>query len=626
MNESNVFSIINQKYNLNINKNHIEKIANDNSYSIEEKFKEFNIKLTLIDIDSLARINSINLLSSIKYENDFEWCFIEKNQNKITIYRNNNKVHEYDFGTFKEFQINSIYKMSNKNYLISNLYFDKTLKISITYFLMQLLFDLLIFGLTIFGNYYLKIIMDKIFPSENISGCITLSLIFFSIFTINLIFECVSNIFKINKSNEIALHLFNKTIDKNYHHFENYETLIYDTKFLSIYIRKTMFEQVSFYSSIVILFLILIITIIFNYVYLVMFLISSISTIFFGFIKFKQNEKWNQKEITNQNNLEVKLNYFNKFCQNEKSTTKFKNYKDNIISQINLNCNDSNSFFMNKNKIGNIEMGINKIIYYLIIILSFWYMIDISKNIKFSEIIFFLGLLEISNIHTNDISSFISEIPLYKQSKSIINKILNIKIPNQVKELEKINKITIKSIDINNKFYKKSISFENDTLLTGSNGIGKTSLLKSLFNMENLNNILVNNKEIKSKEDFVSNIIYMNSNSNMELIDHSILFNSENSSLILEILNELNIKNFEFNSQSQGEKQIFSLLYLLNEKNKIILLDEVLSNVSVQNKIYLLSKIKPIIIKNNFLIMVSHDPKIKNKFKQEVNLNEFIQN
>lgn len=81
--------------------------------------------------------------------------------------------------------------------------------------------------------------------------------------------------------------------------------------------------------------------------------------------------------------------------------------------------------------------------------------------------------------------------------------------------------------------------------------------------------------------------------------------------------------NFEQNiNLSTGQQQILAFLNLLKYKNKLLLLDEPLAHVDTDNKKIILDSILPLVLKNNFVIYVSHDHYLKNYFDQIINLND----
>ncbi len=97
--------------------------------------------------------------------------------------------------------------------------------------------------------------------------------------------------------------------------------------------------------------------------------------------------------------------------------------------------------------------------------------------------------------------------------------------------------------------------------------------------------------------------------------------------LIITIIQEAHITTLtDLQKLSSGQKQILGFLSLLLFKNKVILADELLSNVSIKLKKILYEKIKPLITASNLLVVVDHDINVKNHFKHTVEVDTCIKN
>ena len=165
----------------------------------------------------------------------------------------------------------------------------------------------------------------------------------------------------------------------------------------------------------------------------------------------------------------------------------------------------------------------------------------------------------------------------------------------------------------------------NDTFLCGKSGSGKTTLLKQIARIKkcNLNEIWINNLDVNfyDSKTIENNIFYLSDSSYYsEQILIKLLMGKYNNE-VKEIINYMNLKSINENELSTGQKQALAFICLLNFENKIILLDEVLNNVDIELKHYLLSIIKPLIVKNNFIVIIDHQ-NLKDYFSNTVVINE----
>ena len=141
-----------------------------------------------------------------------------------------------------------------------------------------------------------------------------------------------------------------------------------------------------------------------------------------------------------------------------------------------------------------------------------------------------------------------------------------------------------------------NISLKNSEIIIimGSNGCGKTTLIKSISGIQNLDSgeIKLNNKNIATiGSDFKEEIVYVghknslnNDLTTIENLEYLSAFDSttdiSNTANIRNLMKNLNIekyKNYRVSDISEGNKKKISLMRLLLTKKKIWLLDEPMS-------------------------------------------------
>ncbi|MGL4948693.1 MAG: cysteine peptidase family C39 domain-containing protein [Mycoplasma sp.] len=242
-----------------------------------------------------------------------------------------------------------------------------------------------------------------------------------------------------------------------------------------------------------------------------------------------------------------------------------------------------------------------------------------NKSLTLNDLILLISLSQMVNTSSKELCSIPMSLCELKHANRIIDNILqidNIEHNNMIPMDTSINKIKINNFTIN-----------NDTLLTGSSGSGKTYLLKSICNkIKSEFKIYINEleKDFISNEWINKNCIYINQNTSYEEQAVERILRTKDRELLIELSNLMNIKGFNKNGLSSGQKQALLFLTLLEYENKIILIDEALSNIDNEAKIFLLTHVKNRLINSNFLITVDHNSEVKKHFKKEVKINEIL--
>jgi len=210
------------------------------------------------------------------------------------------------------------------------------------------------------------------------------------------------------------------------------------------------------------------------------------------------------------------------------------------------------------------------------------------------------------------------------------NQLENLFDPEQIYFLlrQRAKLISGVSVEVNNLSLKfgniKNISFSlnpgDRLLIKGENGIGKTTLLKTIAGIlpSNDKKILIDNKKISELEkNLIGYIPQFSDNSTFSLSVEEVVslgINSKEknkSSLIkksLERTSSLNLINRSFSSLSGGEKQKVNLSRCLAQNAKLLLLDEPTASLDLENKKMVIDILHSLGISEiPTIIVVTHD-------------------
>lgn len=159
-------------------------------------------------------------------------------------------------------------------------------------------------------------------------------------------------------------------------------------------------------------------------------------------------------------------------------------------------------------------------------------------------------------------------------------------------------------------------------LIKGENGIGKTSLLKAICNIEPVlkGKILIDNKKISELDkNIIGYIPQFSDKSNFslsveEVVSLGIHSEKNKSELIkksLERTSSLNLINRSFSSLSGGEKQKVNLSRCLLQNAKLLLLDEPTASLDLENKKMVIDILHSLSVSEiPTIIVVTHDEQL----------------
>ncbi len=301
-----------------------------------------------------------------------------------------------------------------------------------------------------------------------------------------------------------------------------------------------------------------------------------------------------------------------------KKQNQYKDKNNSLEAKLKKSFGDVKESYIESNKFNNsfefVDNFLNVIIYLLLI--NFLCQFVIKQDLTFAKMTFILTLFEMTHGSTKSIYGIVSETSNLKVQKQILNNIWSVANTNNVGNLpyQKCENI-----------YIDNYHLTSDTLISGRSGSGKTTLLKRIALLNKADDYYLDNvkSNLISHNSLRENIIYL---SNENYLDESELTKSLSGIYrdeAIRIINMMGIQTLDPKQLSSGQRQVLSFLSLLNQSNKIILIDEALSNIDINLKHELLTTIKPIIASNNFLVVVDHNIH-KDYFTREVMMNEQI--
>lgn len=211
------------------------------------------------------------------------------------------------------------------------------------------------------------------------------------------------------------------------------------------------------------------------------------------------------------------------------------------------------------------------------------------------------------------------------------------------KKLIQTNNISINYGSLILKFPEIKLNSGDQLLILGNSGSGKTSLLNILGGLisPNTGTVLLNDINLMSlSKNKVDNfrgknigfifqsphfIKSLTVNENLKLSQYLISeINQSRINILLEKVGLLNLKDSNIQNLSEGEKQRISIIRALINQPSILLADEPTSSLddeSCNNVIDILTNLS---IENSAtLIIVTHDKRLKEKFSNQIDLNDF---
>ncbi|WP_041362879.1 Mbov_0121 family peptidase domain-containing ABC transporter [[Mycoplasma] mobile] len=597
-------------YDLNL----LAKQINLKTTSYEIKYSDFqNLKITKPIIVLLKENNYIHFVI-VEKKSNHNYLILDPIEGKYFL----------DEKSFEKMYLNIVIEVEKLKDLVIVEKVKSNFKLEIKNFYTSWNILLSIFML-IFSfcfTFLLKIIFEEIFPSKDENLLWQIIILFFWISFLNIVLNLIKKLIiskTINKLSKLNLGIYFQkynTLNLNYSnkitnidHLKRIEIL---DSYINFKTNLNYFLIVEFINLIASsIFLIYINWEIFIISFCVGFLILNTNFLFNKILK-------NNYVKIQKSNINFSTSIIDKIYSKQELKNSTQNqFLDNKINEFKIELVKSNFKFLLKS---NFKEFLLKTISSLSSILIIYLMSlrVINNSISLGELLLFLSVF---NFFLNPFYSFsdlISEIPLQKENKKILDFILNGQFEKNYsqKPIEKINSISLKNFSFSytseQEIFKNiNFYFEKNLQLKGPNGSGKSTLMKiiALSNLEDFSKILVNDLSVDNYDiDSVrTNILYLYNDFyffKSTLIDFVTLknldyLNTFNSNIIqfnlMEFLDRLNLNlNTPIESNginlSSGQKQLILLLRLFVKKFDVILLDEVFENLQ-SSIFYEISKI-----------------------------------
>lgn len=394
----------------------------------------------------------------------------------------------------------------------------------------------------------------------------------------------------------------------------------------------------SLISSVTILITLIIVSLFFNKMIALFFVISIIVGVIIAFLS--RNKMYKTSMETN-----IKLKHVHDFTN--EITENILDTRHNMLQKYYFNRTDRiiSDFINTAKREDIIREGYNQIIVNYNIIIQFTISIILSIpfiNNSVSNALFFIMIFNFMITQGSNIELFIGKILSSSVSFFNINSILNLDTDKASTEIEKIDCINVNNLrfDFETKNIIDGLSFSvkkgDVVLVEGSNGTGKSTLLKILLKFYSYcgevkyNNIDLN--EIK-RDSLYSKIIYINQK---EIIVNEGIENYLNEVLKLEVskneitkfLNRLKFENKQTDTLNNKElsggeikKVLMAKLFFGSKSRDVILIDEIeagLDSESLEQLSDIINKIAE--KKNKIVLIVSHGGKLNVNYTHILNM------
>lgn len=602
---------------------------------------DFSSFLSLnIDEEIIALILDNNYYHYVIIENkDEEYVYLldpAKGKIKLKLNDFKNKYLNIIITVNKNGNIDEKYLMHEKLDLFSNNILPIILML-----IMSFLGQILLFGST----YFIKYILDEIIAKNNNEKTLSIFLFFGWVFLLRIINNYLNSLLEQKLSRKFQYDLLNLFFKKTIHgkslslqkiNKSDYIQRLNSIGEISLYYTNVI--NILFTNSISLLITSICLGIINWKLYILILGISLIKFIIIFYFKKNLHNKYpklinNQIEITNKN-FEIFLNII--YSKNpEYQTLSINKINDLLNAQKELNLSVLNTTNWNKTTITFLNVLEQILIMYIGI--NFFF----SKNLSIGNLLLFNSLIMHIDLPIESLTNFLLNFKIMKQNIIRFEFIVFLAEENKNERcIQKISNIKINNLSFNYDdrkiFDNISLYLDQNIIIEGKNGVGKSTFLKLLYGLydEYQGDIFINNEDdlkIINLNDFRQKI-YINSNNiyfpNLTIVEFITLKNEKALNTLKHNIEKYNLIelltyfNLFFDTKiedggmnlSSGQRQLINLLQLFCFSYDLILLDEAFENISINVFAKLKDAIKDFQSEALF-IEISHSKKYINNGK-----------
>lgn len=642
-----------KKLNINILKSKVNYSENGiNIFSLTNLGEKIGLTLEALqgDFSSFLSLNIDEEIIALILDNNYYHYVIIENKDEEYVYLLDpakGKI-KLKLNDFKNKYLNIIITV-NKNGNIDEKYlihekldlFSNNIWSIILMLIMSLLGQILLFGST----YFIKYILDEIIAKNNNEKTLSIFLFFGWVFLLRIINNYLNSLLEQKLSRKFQYDLLNLFFKKTIHgkslslqkiNKSDYIQRLNSIGEISLY--YTNIINILFTNSISLLITSICLGIINWKLYILILGISLIKFIIIFYFKKNLHNKYpklinNQIEITNKN-FEIFLN--NIYSKNpEYQTLSINKINDLLNAQKELNLSILNTTNWNKTTITFLNVLEQILIMYIGI--NFFF----SKNLSIGNLLLFNSLIMYIDLPIESLTNFLLNFKIMKQNIIRFEFIVFLAEENKNERcIQKISTIKINNLSFNYDdrkiFDNISLDLDQNIIIEGKNGVGKSTFLKLLYGLydEYQGNIFINNEDdlkIINLNDFRQKI-YINSNNiyfpNLTIVEFITLKNEKALNTLKHNIEKYNLIelltyfNLFFDTKiedggmnlSSGQRQLINILQLFCFSYDLILLDEAFENISINVFAKLKDAIKDFQSEALF-IEISHSKKYINNGK-----------
>ena len=642
-----------KKLNINILKSKVNYSENGiNIFSLTNLGEKIGLTLEALqgDFSSFLSLNIDEEIIALILDNNYYHYVIIENKDEEYVYLLDpakGKI-KLKLNDFKNKYLNIIITV-NKNGNIDEKYlmhekldlFSNNIWPIILMLIMSFLGQILLFGST----YFIKYILDEIIAKNNNEKTLSIFLFFGWVFLLRIINNYLNSLLEQKLSRKFQYDLLNlffkKTINGKSLSLQKINKSDYIQRLNSIgeiSLYYTNVINILFTNSISLLITSICLGIINWKLYILILGISLTKFIIIFYFKKNLHNKYpklinNQIEITNKN-FEIFLN--NIYSKNpEYQALSINKINDLLNAQKELNLSVLNTTNWNKTTITFLNVLEQILIMYIGI--NFFF----SKNLSIGNLLLFNSLIMYIDLPIESLTNFLLNFKITKQNIIRFEFIVFLAEENKNERcIQKISNIKINNLSFNYDdrqiFDNISLDLDQNIIIEGKNGVGKSTFLKLLYGLydEYQGNIFINNEDdlkIINLNDYRQKI-YINSNNiyfpNLTIVEFITLKNEKALNTLKHNIEKYNLIELltYFNlfldtkiedggmNLSSGQRQLINLLQLFCFSYDLILLDEAFENISINVFAKLKDAIKDFQSEALF-IEISHSKKYINNGK-----------